>query len=101
MHAVPVDNPGPRDTVHARRRGRMVRCIATRAAIAGRIGAAIPAAGGDVPRATQACRPALEYAVRNGLLAGNFSRSGGAPVMSTHDALFHWANCFGPDPPGR
>jgi hypothetical protein len=79
----------------------MVRCIATRAGMVDRVGAEIPPAGGALPRATQACRPTLEYAVHNGLLAGDFHRSGGSPTMSTHDAFFHWANCFGPGPPGR
>jgi hypothetical protein len=100
MHAVSFDNPGPRDTLRGRRGGEMVRCIATRAGMVVGAGAGIRAVRG-VPGAMQACRATLEYSVRNGLLAGDFHRSGGSPTMSTHDAFFHWANCFGPGPPGR
>ncbi|HXW30513.1 MAG TPA: hypothetical protein VEK55_14220 [Xanthobacteraceae bacterium] len=82
-------------------RGRTVRCIATRKVPVDCLGADIWASGVDVVGAAQACRPTLEYALRNRLLAGDLNRSGGAAVMLTHDSFFHWANCFGPDPPGR
>jgi hypothetical protein len=103
MHAVSFDRPAWRAGNYAQRariQGRTVRCIATRKVLVDCLGADFPAPGGDFMRAMQACRPTLEYAFRNRLLAGDFHRSGEAPLVLTHDTFFHWANCFGPDPPG-
>ena len=103
MGAISFDRPAWRAgnyALRARVHGRTVRCIATRQVLVDCLGAAFPAAGGDLVRATQPCRPTLEYALRNRLLAGEFDRSGEVPVVLTHDTFFHWTNCFGPDPPG-
>jgi hypothetical protein len=104
MHHVSFEGPAQRAgsyLLRARFDGRTVRCIATRHVLVDCLGAAISTAGDDLVRAGQACRPTLEYAFRNRILAGDFERHGGATVVLTHDTFFHWANCFGPDPPDR
>jgi hypothetical protein len=103
MGAVTFDKPtwhAGNYTLRAHLNGRMVRCIATRQVLVDCLGADLPA-DGDMVRAAQAARATLEYAFRNRLLASDVDRPREAPVVLTHDTFFHWANCFGPDPPGR
>jgi hypothetical protein len=102
MQSIAFDSPARRKgnyTLRARFGGRTVRCIATRPVLVDCLGAAMSAVDSDLVRVAQACRPTFEYAFRNRLLAENFNRTGG--VVLTHETFFHWANCFGPDPPGR
>ena len=104
MPRVSFENPAQRAgnyLLHARIDGRTVRCIATRHVLVDCLGPAISAAGDDLVGAAQACRPTLEYAFRNKILAGDFDRTDAPVVMLTHDNFFHWANCSGPDPPSR
>ncbi len=91
--------------LHARIDDRAVRCIATHRVLADCLGAAISAPGVDLVQAAAACRPTLEYAFRNKLLAGRFDdpgERGREPVVVlSHDTFLHWANCSGVDPPRR
>jgi hypothetical protein len=104
MQSIAFDSPVRQKgnyTLRARFGGRTVRCIATRPVLVDCLGAAMSATDSDLVRAVQACRPTLEYAFRNRILAESFDLTGGSPVVLTHETFFHWANCFGPDPPSR
>jgi hypothetical protein len=104
MHRISFESPAQRAGTYrlrARVDGRMVRCIATRRVLVDCLGPAMSSPGDDVVQAAKACRPTLEYAFRNKILAGDFEPTGGPVAMLTHDNFFHWANCTGPDPPSR
>jgi hypothetical protein len=104
MHGISFDSPAQRAGTYrlrARVDGRMVRCIATRHVLVDCLGPAISSPGDDVVRAAKACRPTLEYAFRNKILAGGFDRTNAPVAMLTHENFFHWANCSGLDPPSR
>jgi hypothetical protein len=104
MHRISFESPTQRAGTYllrARVDGRMVRCIATRHVLVDCLGPAMSTPGDDVVHAAKACRPTLEYAFRNKILAGDFDRTDGPVVVLTHDNFFHWANCSGPDPPSR
>jgi hypothetical protein len=101
---ISFENPAQRGgnyLLRARLDGRTVRCIATRPVLVDCLGPAISTPGDDLVHAAQACRPTLEYAFRNKLLAGDFTHGRDPAVVLTHDTFFHWVNCSGPDPPPR
>jgi hypothetical protein len=78
IHRVSFENPAQRAgnyLLRARVDGRTVRCIATRHVLVGCLGPAISMAGDDLVRAAQTCRPTLEYAFRNKILAGDVDRA--------------------------